>query len=160
MDLVHLTILRPPNTSDLTPVRELSLIPFPADELFAADLGKFDLVIFDSYHRRGILPMLYLENVVDYVLAGGAVLDAAGPAFASPLSLASTPLGNVLPARPNGQIHAAPFLPRLTIQSPMICLAMARTRNRSPSGGAGSVISAPICVAAFRSWRASTASPC
>ena len=114
VDLVHLTILRPPNTSDLTPVRELSLIPFPADELFAADLGKFDLVIFDSYHRRGILPMLYLENVVDYVLGGGAVLDAAGPAFASPLSLASTPLGNVLPARPNGQIHAAPFLPRLT----------------------------------------------
>ena len=114
VDLVHLTILRPPNTSDLTPVRELSLIPFPADELFAADLGKFDLVIFDNYHRRGILPMLYLENVVDYVLGGGAVFDAAGPAFASPLSLASTPLGAVLPARPNGQIHSQPFLPRLT----------------------------------------------
>jgi hypothetical protein len=114
VDLIHFTILRPPDKQDRTPVRELSLIPFPSTELFATNLEEFDLIIFDRYHRRGILPMLYLSNVVDYVMAGGAVLDTAGPAFASPLSLASTPLGAILPGRPTGMIYEHGFRPRLT----------------------------------------------
>ena len=114
VDLVHFTILRPPNKQDSTPVRELSLIPFPANELFDAGLEQFDLIVFDSYHRRGILPMMYLGNVVDYVVGGGAVLDAAGPAFASPLSLSGTPLGAILPGRPTGRVFREEFRPRLT----------------------------------------------
>ena len=114
VDLVHFTILRPPNKQDMTPVRELSLIPFPTNELFAANLAEFDLVIFDNYHRRGILPMVYLANVVDYVMAGGAVLDAAGPSFASPLSLAGTPVGTILPGQPTGRVFRDPFTPQLT----------------------------------------------
>ena len=114
VDLVHFTILRPPNKQDMTPVRELSLIPFPTNELFATNLSEFDLIIFDSYHRRGILPMVYLSNVVDYVVEGGAVLDSAGPAFASPLSLAGTPLGAILPGRPTGRIFREGFLPRIS----------------------------------------------
>ena len=113
VDLIHFTILRPPNKQDLTPVRELSLIPFPTNELFAANLSEFDLIIFDSYHRRGILPMVYLSNVVDYVVGGGAVLDSAGQAFASPLSLAGTPLGTILPGRPTGRIFRDAFTPRV-----------------------------------------------
>ena len=113
VDLIHFTILRPPNKQDLTPVRELSLIPFPTNELFAANLSEFDLIIFDSYHRRGILPMVYLSNVVDYVVGGGAVLDSAGQAFASPLSLAGTPLGTILPGRPTGRIFRDAFTPRI-----------------------------------------------
>jgi hypothetical protein len=116
VDLVHFTILRPPNKQDLTPVRELSLIPFPTNELFATNLAEFDLIIFDSYHRRGILPMVYLSNVVDYVLDGGAVLDSAGPSFASPLSLAGTPIGTILPGRPNGRVFREGFKPRLTAE--------------------------------------------
>lgn len=114
VDLVHFTILRPPNKQDMTPVRELSLIPFPTAELFDAGLEEFDLIVFDGYHRRGILPMAYLANVVDYVVGGGAVLDAAGPAFASPLSIAGTPLGAILPGRPTGRVFRAGFVPRLT----------------------------------------------
>ena len=114
VDLVHFTILRPPNKQDMTPVRELSLIPFPTNELFDARLSEFDLIVFDSYHRRGILPMVYLSNVVEYVVGGGAVLDAAGPAFASPLSIAGTPLGTILPGRPTGRIFREAFRPQLT----------------------------------------------
>lgn len=114
VDLVHFTILRPPNKQDVTPVRELSLIPFPSGELFATNLREFDLIIFDRYHRRGILPMMYLGNVVDYVLRGGAVLDTAGPAFATPLSLANTPLGSVLPGVPTGDVIEQGFRPALT----------------------------------------------
>ena len=114
VDLVHFTVLRPPNKQDLTPVSELSLIPFPSGELFSVNLQKFDLVIFDRYHRRGILPSAYLTNLVNYVLAGGAVLDIAGPSFASPLSLASTPLAAILPARPTGKVHEIAFRPQLS----------------------------------------------
>jgi len=114
VDLVHFTVLRPPNKQDLTPVRDLSLIPFPSRELFAVNLDEFDLIIFDRYHRRGILPMLYLENVVDYVMAGGAVLDSAGPEFASEASLYTTPLRTVLPGQPTGTVLEEPFKPRLT----------------------------------------------
>ena len=59
VDLVHFTILRPPTKQDATPVQELSLIPFPARELFDANLDDFHLVIFDRYHLRGILPPQY-----------------------------------------------------------------------------------------------------
>ncbi len=116
VDLIHFTILRPPDKQDLTPVRELSLIPFPTTELFAANLNEFDLIIFDRYHRRGILPMLYLGNVVDYVLNGGAVLDTAGVAFSGELSLATTPLRAILPGQPTGRVLERGFRPALTVE--------------------------------------------
>ena len=114
VDLVHFTILRPPQKQDGTPIRELSLISFPTRELFQIKLHDFDLVIFDRYRRRGVLPDAYLANVVDYVQNGGAVLTAAGPAFASPMSLHRTPLEHVLPSRPTGGVLAAGYRPELT----------------------------------------------
>jgi hypothetical protein len=114
VDLVHFTILRPPEKQDGTPVKELSLIAFPTRELFVEKLSEFDLVIFDRYERRGILPTVYLNNVVDYVQAGGAVLVASGPDYASPLSLYETPLNAVLPAAPTGAITVQPFVPAVT----------------------------------------------
>jgi hypothetical protein len=114
VDLVHFTILRPPEKQDGTPVKELSLIAFPTRELFVEKLSEFDLVIFDRYERRGILPTIYLNNVVDYVRAGGAVLVASGPDYASPLSLYETPLNVVLPAAPTGAVTIEPFKPQVT----------------------------------------------
>jgi hypothetical protein len=109
VDLVHFTILRPPEKQDGTPIHELSLIAFPTRELFEVKLDEFDLVIFDRYRRRGVLPNLYLENVARYVEDGGALFEAVGPAFATPLSLYRTPLGRVLPATPSGDIVETPF---------------------------------------------------
>ena len=97
IELIHFTILRPPNKRDLTPVRELSLIPFPTRELFAANIEEFDLIIFDQYSLRGILPPQYLNNIVEYVYNGGAVLDATGPSYASQYSLSNSPLKTILP---------------------------------------------------------------
>ena len=104
VDLVHFTILRPPEKQDATPVRELSLIAFPIRELFEVKLEDFDLIIFDRYRRRGVLPTIYLENIARFVENGGAVLEAAGPAFASQLSLYRTPLGAILPGAPTGKV--------------------------------------------------------
>jgi hypothetical protein len=114
VDLVHFTILRPPEKQDGTPIRELSLIAFPIRELFDVKLDEFDLVIFDRYRRRGVLPQAYLENVARYVEKGGALLEAAGPDFGTPFSLYRTPLGAVLPAEPTGRILNEGFKPRVT----------------------------------------------
>ena len=111
VDLVHFTILRPPEKQDDVPVSELSLIAFPTRELFMEKIDDFDLIIFDRYKRRGILPSLYLENIAQYVRGGGAVLVSAGPDFASADSLFRTPLGAVLPATPTARVIEEPYLP-------------------------------------------------
>lgn len=114
VDLVHFTILRPPLKLDATPVNEMALIAFPTRALFVEKLKSFDLVIFDRYTRRGVLPMIYLDNVARYVEKGGALLVVSGPEFAGPFSLSRTPLAAVLPARPLGDVDSRPFRPSLT----------------------------------------------
>ncbi|HEX4303788.1 MAG TPA: hypothetical protein VHZ78_13410 [Rhizomicrobium sp.] len=116
VDLVHFTILRPPTKQDGTPIDELSLIIFPTRELFSEKLSSFDLVIFDRYSERGILPMLYFENLANYVEDGGALLVASGPEFAQAMSISHTPLAAVLPAQPTGEIVTQGFKPVVTAQ--------------------------------------------
>jgi hypothetical protein len=114
VDLVHFTILRPPEKQDGTPIKELSLIAFPTRELFVDKLDEFDLIIFDRYQRRGILPMMYLANIADYVKRGGAVLIAAGPDFAAEDGLYNTPLNAVLQVVPSGQVLEGGYRPQVT----------------------------------------------
>lgn len=114
VDLVHFTILRPPEKQDGTPIHELSLIAFPTRELFEIKLSEFDLVVFDRFKRRGVLPSLYLNNIVEYVENGGAYLEAVGPSFASPFSLYRTPLGRLMPGEPTGSVYLRRFQPDVT----------------------------------------------
>jgi len=114
VDLVHFTILRPPDKQDQTPIDQLSLIAFPTRELFVEKLDRFDLVIFDRYSELGILPMEYFENIAHYVEDGGALLVSSGPEFASTQSIFRTPLAAVLPAQPTGDVVTQPFKPVLT----------------------------------------------
>lgn len=114
VDLVHFTILRPPEKQDGVPVEELSLIAFPTRELFVERIEDFDLIIFDRYRSRGILPAEYLQNVADYVMRGGAVLVSGGPEYADVDSLYRTPLGAILPAAPTARVLEQPFLPLVT----------------------------------------------
>ncbi len=114
VDLVHFTILRPPDKQDGVPVSELSLIAFPTQELFLDKIDQFDLIIFDRYELRGILPAPYLASVKAYVERGGAVLVAAGPGFAGAGSLARSPLGEILPGLPTSRVEEAPFRPEVT----------------------------------------------
>ena len=114
VDLVHFTILRPPDKQDQTPIDQLSLIAFPTRELFVEKLDHFDLVIFDRYTELGILPMEYFENIVHYVEDGGALLVSSGPEFASAQSIFRTPLAAVLPAQPTGDVITQAFKPTLT----------------------------------------------
>jgi hypothetical protein len=122
VDLVHFTILRPPEKQDGTPINELSLIAFPTRELFTPSepggrgggrLNEFNLIIFDRYARQGVLPIAYFDNIARYVRAGGAVLVSAGPDYASTTSIWRTPLDSVLPAEPVG-VTEKPFYAHLS----------------------------------------------
>jgi hypothetical protein len=114
VDLVHFTILRPPDKQDSTPINELALIAFPSRELFQEKLGSFDLVVFDRYRERGVLPLAYFQNLASYVQDGGALLISSGPEFAGPESIYRTPLSQVLPVQPTGQIVTGAFKPIVT----------------------------------------------
>jgi len=114
VDLVHFTILRPPEKQDGVPVNELSLIAFPTRELFLEKIHDFDLIIFDRYRRRGILPSAYLDNIRSYVEQGGAVLISSGPEYGSAESIYRSPLGQILPGAPTARVFEEGFVPQIT----------------------------------------------
>ncbi|MFG5380632.1 hypothetical protein [Yoonia sp. R2-816] len=114
VDLVHFTILRPPEKQDGVPVNELSLIAFPTRELFLEKINDFDLIIFDRYRRRGILPSEYLDNIRQYVEQGGAVLISSGPEYGAAESIYRSPLGTILPGAPTARVFEEGFTPQIT----------------------------------------------
>ena len=114
VDLVHFTILRPPEKRDGVPVTELSLIAFPTRELFLEKIDEFDLIVFDRYKRRGLLPAEYFEAIANYVRQGGAILVAAGPDYAGVNSLYRSPLGAIVPGRPTSRVFEEPIMPQVT----------------------------------------------
>ena len=114
VDLVHFTILRPPEKQDGVPVDELSLIAFPTRELFLEKINDFDLIIFDRYRRRGILPAAYFDSITDYVINGGAVLISSGPEYGGAESIYRSPLGQILPGAPTARVFEEGFTPQIT----------------------------------------------
>lgn len=77
IDLVHFTILRSMFNSNPAPESQLSLIPFPMDELFLKKIDGFDLIIFDRYQNDGgVMPPFYFTNIANYIRKGGALLIA------------------------------------------------------------------------------------
>jgi hypothetical protein len=114
VDLVHFTILRPPEKNDFTPLNEISLIAFPVRELFEEKIDEFDLIVFDRYIVRDVLPPMYFRNISRYVRGGGAVLLSVGPEYGGLRSLARTPLADILPGEPTGQIFEKRFKPRIS----------------------------------------------
>ena len=140
VDLVHFTILRPPEKQDGTPIHELSLIAFPTRELFLQKIKDFDLIIFDRYQNRNLLRRSYYGNIANYVERhGGAVLVAAGGDYAGRTSLYRTPLAPVLPAPPTGRMIDEPFRATITeegVKHPVTRgLPGAGSEGRAPSWG-------------------------
>jgi len=133
VDLVHFTILRPPEKQDGTPINQLSLIAFPTRELFSEKIKDFDLIIFDRYEHKGILQLLYYENIARYVERhGGAVLIAAGDDYAGNFSIFKTPLGSVLPASPTGRVIETPFRAKITAEGAKHPVTMGLPGSISP----------------------------
>jgi hypothetical protein len=114
VDLVHFSILRPPDKQDMTPLYELALIPFPTEELFERRLNDFDLIIFDRAPQRGILQSYYYAAIARRVEAGGALLITAGVSEAGLDGLNRTALAGILPSQPTGELVERAFRPTPT----------------------------------------------
>lgn len=114
IDLIHFTILRPPEKADFTQLKDLSLIVFPIKELFETKIAEFDLIVFDRYSLLDALPAPYISNIGNYLRGGGALLVTSGPEFAGQDSLFKTALGETMPAAPTGRIMNRGFIPELT----------------------------------------------
>ena len=137
VDLVHFTILRPPQKQDGTPINQLSLIAFPTRELFSEKIKDFDLIIFDRYQHRDILQTIYYENIARYVQDGGALLVASGDDYAGKTSLAYTALSSVLPAMPTGQLIERPFKAKLSVDGAKhpVTRGLPGSEDKEPSWG-------------------------
>jgi hypothetical protein len=114
VDLIHFTILRPLTKDDGTPLNELALIAFPIRELFEEQLNDFDLIIFDRYSRRGLVPFQFMANISNFVRDGGAVMLAVGPEYADSFSLFDSPLRDILPGAPTGRVFDDAYRPQLS----------------------------------------------
>ena len=163
VDLVHFTILRPPEKQDGTPINELSLIAFPTRELFQQKIKDFHLIIFDRYARQGVLPIIYFDNIARYVREGGAVLVAAGPRLRQP----DQHLAHAARTDPAGGAERAdrrPALPRAAHRRRPAPSGDARARAAPTptrrTGAAGSGWSTRAPPTAPPSWTARTTSRC
>ncbi|MBN1946337.1 MAG: hypothetical protein JW797_11725 [Bradymonadales bacterium] len=119
VDLISFFILRTDANLQLVPESELSLIPFPTQEIFQDQLGSFDLVIFQNFSYRPYGMRGYLPGIERYVREGGALLMIGGEQSFSSGGYPSTPLANVLPVLlpPEGPqsalVDETPFRPVL-----------------------------------------------
>ncbi len=98
VDLVAFFILRSntddPGTDDET---ELSLIPFPVDELFTDHLPSFDAVILQDIDALEYKLARHLPALAAYVESGGGLIMVGGPSSFAGGGYAGSALGRALP---------------------------------------------------------------
>lgn len=111
-ELVSFVILRNPENPSPAPDRELSLIPFPVDEIFGRALPQFDLFILENFSAaRFRLPPQYLDALKSFVRNGGALLVKGGDSAFSAGGYKGSPLEEVLPVALSAQ--SPDFIPGL-----------------------------------------------
>lgn len=117
VDLISFFILRTPSDLPVASNEELSLIPFPTDEIFRQQLDTFDLVIFHNFTYRPYRMAYYLPGIAEYVKNGGAFLMIGGDNSFSEGAYASSPIEEILPVQLSAsplRADAEPFKARLT----------------------------------------------
>jgi uncharacterized membrane protein len=151
VDLITFFILRTQNDNSMAPADELSLIPFPTEELFEQHLRSFDLIIFQDFDFAPYQMARYLPRIHDYVLEGGSFAMLGGDRSFGAGAYATTPIAEILPVKlPD---HApftdegsfAPQVPLEAAHHPVVELAprasdsLAAWQNLSPLIGANLV---------------------
>jgi len=120
VDLISFFILRTDASLQIVPQNELSLIPFPTQELFEEQLGSFDLIIFQNFTYRPYGMYRYLPHIVEYVRQGGAFAMVGGEQSFSSGGYGGTVISEILPVflPPEGPddilIDPEPFRPVLS----------------------------------------------
>ncbi|HKB77475.1 MAG TPA: hypothetical protein VKC58_12825, partial [Myxococcales bacterium] len=98
VDLISFFILRTPGDDTRSSQDELSLIPFPTQEIFQEQLKTFDLVIFQDFGNRPWYHLSqYLDGIASYVRDGGALAVIGGEQAFSASDFGGTAIDAVLP---------------------------------------------------------------
>jgi uncharacterized membrane protein len=121
VDLVSFYILRTisDDTQTRNPERELSLIPFPMEEIFDVKLSTFDVVVFQNFgHADPQLSIAQYERKLEQYVANGGALVAIGGDRAFGDGRTSYPiLDRALPVDSVGQSASiAPYRVHLTAE--------------------------------------------
>ncbi len=97
VELVSFLILRNPENETIVPENELSLIHFPAREMFTREIYNFDLLIYDNFSYRRFFPRVYLEHIKDFVSEGGGFIMTGGEDSFRRGGYEGTPVEEILP---------------------------------------------------------------
>lgn len=103
IDLVSFVFLRTPTDSVDVPDTQLSLIPFPIDDIFLEELKNFDVIVLDDFSYRAYFNPLYLEQVRDFVRNGGGLAVFGGPRSFDNGGYSESALKEVLPVNLDGK---------------------------------------------------------
>lgn len=99
IDLISFFILRSPTDTVMAQNSEMSLIPFPTEELFEKELGSFDLILWQNFNYQPYGLGIYLPHLKRFVENGGGLAMIGGELSFSSGKYANTPLAKVLPVR-------------------------------------------------------------
>lgn len=130
VELISFYILR--NQQDPSGVvdesRELSLIPFPMNEIFREKLHTFDVVVFLNfgYTEPQLSIQMYERDLESYIAKGGALALVGGDRSFSEARAPFTTLGDALPVVPAAPADVQAFKARLTpegLRHPVTALA-------------------------------------
>ena len=111
-DLVSFYILRDPFDQSDVGQRELSLIPFPVDQLFSTELANFRVLALQNFTFQKFLQPELAKNLIEFVKNGGGALILGGPRAFKDVDLSSSALSDILPFKYQGSPvnHPAPML--------------------------------------------------
>ena len=103
IELVSFVFLRTPTDSVDVPESQLSLIPFPIDDIFLEELKNFDVIFFDDFSHRAYFNPSYLERVRDFVRDGGGLAMFGGPRSFDAGGYGESALKEALPVELDGK---------------------------------------------------------
>jgi uncharacterized membrane protein len=103
IELVSFVFLRTPTDSVDVPDNQLSLIPFPIDDIFLEELKNFDLVFLDDFSHRAYFNPVYLDRVRDFVRDGGGLAMLGGVRSFDSGGYGESALKEVLPVDLDGK---------------------------------------------------------
>ena len=115
IELVSFVFLRTPTDTVDVPENQLSLIPFPIDDIFLEELKNFDVVVLDDFSHRAYFNPVYLERVRDFVRDGGGLAMFGGSRAFDSGGYGDSALRDALPVELDGKgsyqsrgpVHAA-----------------------------------------------------
>jgi uncharacterized membrane protein len=103
IELVSFVFLRTPTDTVDVPESQLSLIPFPIDDIFLEELKNFDVIFLDDFSHRAYFNPSYLERVRDFVRDGGGLAMLGGPRSFDAGGYGESALKEALPVELDGK---------------------------------------------------------